>query len=70
MLVQAAWLQWAFLCIHPFGDGNGRVARIISSVPLVKEGLPPIVVVKSKKDEYFRCLDIADRQGMCPMVFQ
>jgi Fic family protein len=60
---QVAWLQWAFLCIHPFGDGNGRVSRIISSLPLIKLYLPPVVVLKAKKQQYFECLDAADRSG-------
>jgi Fic family protein len=63
VFMKVAWLQWAFLCIHPFVDGNGRVARLISSLPLLKLFPPPVVVLKEKKQEYFNCLDIADRQG-------
>src|SRR3990167_6658328 len=59
--VQAAWLQWAFLRIHPFEDGNGRVGRIISSIPLNKIDLPPIVVTTADKQEYFNALQVADK---------
>eukprot|EP01089_Gocevia_fonbrunei_P011542 TRINITY_DN2497_c0_g1_i1.p1 TRINITY_DN2497_c0_g1~~TRINITY_DN2497_c0_g1_i1.p1 ORF type:complete len:464 (-),score=36.66 TRINITY_DN2497_c0_g1_i1:23-1414(-) len=59
--VQAAWLQWAFLRIHPFEDGNGRVGRIISSIPLSKARLPPVVVPTTcKLDRYFEALRVAD----------
>ena len=59
----SAWLQWAFLRIHPFQDGNGRVARMISSIPLVGLYLPPIVVVSSSKKKYFKALQEADDFG-------
>ncbi|KAJ3159551.1 hypothetical protein HDU86_001560 [Geranomyces michiganensis] len=61
----AAWCQFAFLRIHPFADGNGRVARIISSIPLLLAGLPPVVVSPTRKSNYFDCLDEADRNGDC-----
>lgn len=60
--MKAAWLQWAFLRIHPFEDGNGRVSRIISSIPLTKLHLPPIVVTSEHKPEYFQALHRADRE--------
>ena len=59
--MKAAWLQWAFLRIHPFEDGNGRVSRIISSIPLSKLNLPPIIVTNKHKQEYFKALHKADR---------
>jgi Fic family protein len=59
----SAWIQWAFLFIHPFADGNGRVARMISSIPLLKKGLPPVVVTQERKSLYFNALFCADRNG-------
>eukprot|EP01033_Poteriospumella_lacustris_P015837 gene15837-gene16674 len=61
--MKAAWMQWAFCRIHPFEDGNGRVSRILASVPLCKYGLPPIVVTPEYKSEYFAALHQADRQN-------
>ncbi|KAI8908197.1 fido domain-containing protein [Powellomyces hirtus] len=61
----AAWLQFAFLRIHPFADGNGRVSRIISSIPLLRANLPPVVVAAVRKGEYFDALDHADQTGDC-----
>jgi fido (protein-threonine AMPylation protein) len=63
VFMKVAWLQWAFLRIHPFADGNGRVARIISSIPLCKLKLPPVAVTQANKKEYFQSLHIADTEN-------
>ncbi len=53
----------AFLRIHPFEDGNGRVSRIVSSLPLLKVHLPPVVVSSKMKQLYFDALQAADKDG-------
>jgi hypothetical protein len=58
---KSAWLQWALLRVHPFEDGNGRISRIVSSIPLCKSGLPPVVVASQFKKKYFQVLQQADR---------
>ena len=55
-----AFMQHLFLRIHPFGDGNGRIARLVSSIPLLREGLPPVIVSLKRKKKYFKALKIAD----------
>jgi Fic family protein len=40
-LVQAAVLHWQFEAIHPFGDGNGRVGRLLIGIFLAERGLLP-----------------------------
>ncbi|CAM6109073.1 unnamed protein product [Calypogeia fissa] len=63
------WLQCTFLCVHPFADGNGRVARIISSVPLLKAGLPLVVVSSAKNLSYFGMLIEADKtESILPLA--
>ena len=47
--VQAAWLHHRFTQIHPFQDGNGRVARALASLVLVKDGLFPLVVTRDER---------------------
>ena len=55
--VEAAWLHHHFTQIHPFQDGNGRVARAIASLVLVKDGLFPLVVTRGYKSTYLDALE-------------
>jgi len=66
--VQAAWLHHRFTQIHPFQDGNGRVARAIASLVLVKDGLFPLVVTRDEKSAYLDALEAADRGNLEPLV--
>ena len=58
--VQSAWLHHRFSQIHPFQDGNGRVARAIASLVLVKDGLFPLVVRRDDRNIYLEALEAAD----------
>jgi len=51
-----AWCHLSFVRIHPFFDGNGRIARLIANLPLLKCGLPPILISPDKKAEYIDIL--------------
>lgn len=52
--------------IHPFIDGNGRLARIITSVFLVDAGLKAGTIVPARiKTEYIESTDRAIDQGEC-----
>ncbi len=42
--VQAAWLHHGFTQIHPFQDGNGRVARTLASLIYLREHREPVPV--------------------------
>ncbi|HEV7661682.1 MAG TPA: Fic family protein [Allosphingosinicella sp.] len=66
--VQAAWLHHRFTQIHPFQDGNGRVARAIASLVLVKDGLFPLVVTRDDKASYLDALEMADEGNLKPLV--
>lgn len=46
--------------IHPFSDGNGRIARIFMNLILLKNGYPPIFIKEVNKDEYLRLFEISD----------
>ena len=66
--VQAAWLHHRFTQIHPFQDGNGRVARAIASLVLVKDGLFPLVVTRDDKPSYLDSLEAADKGDLKPLI--
>ena len=40
-------LHTSFTAIHPFFDGNGRMARLLANLPLLRSGLPPIVIERT-----------------------
>jgi fido (protein-threonine AMPylation protein) len=58
--IRAAWLHHAFSQIHPYPDGNGRVARTLATVVLVQSGLFPFIVRNSEKSDYYAQLQNAD----------
>jgi Fic family protein len=66
--VQAAWLHHRFTQIHPFQDGNGRVARAIASLVLVKDGLFPLVVTRDDKPAYLEALESADNGDLRELI--
>jgi fido (protein-threonine AMPylation protein) len=66
--VKAAWLHHRFTQIHPFQDANGRVARTLSSLAFLREGLFPLVVRDSDRKEYIGALELADAGNLAPLV--
>lgn len=61
-LVCAAWFHHAFTTIHPFQDGNGRLARLLSSLILIKNGFFPFTVLREEaKVKYIEALEQADK---------
>lgn len=59
-LLISSWLHHAFVIIHPFQDGNGRVARMLASLVLIKHGLFPLTVKRGEKKRYIDGLELAD----------
>ncbi|MCF7817362.1 MAG: Fic family protein [Kiritimatiellales bacterium] len=58
-VVLHAWLAH----IHPFIDGNGRTARAISNLELIRAGYPPIIIKKRERDRYIESLSDSDLGG-------
>lgn len=61
-VIKAAFFHHAFTQIHPFQDGNGRMARLLASLILVKENLFPLTIAPKEKKEYIDCLEKADEK--------
>ena len=55
-IILAAWLHHRFIRIHPFQDGNGRVARALVLLVLLRQDYAPLVVDRRRRDEYLRAL--------------
>jgi Fic family protein len=68
-LVFAAALHYRFIRIHPFDDGNGRMARILMNVVLQYYGYPPIIVRKNDKEKYLSALRDADTGNVLSFTF-
>lgn len=66
--VRATWLHHAFTQIHPFQDGNGRVARVLASIDFIKAGLFPMLVRRTERDRYIEALRLADQGDLAPLV--
>lgn len=56
---RAAYLHGKFIGIHLFVDGNGRTARLLLNLELMKDGYVPIVIQNNKRIEYYNALDKA-----------
>lgn len=56
----ASKLHHDFVLIHPFGDGNGRTARILVNYVLMRHCYLPLVVPTQQKDRYLASLRRAD----------
>ena len=66
--VEAAWLHHRFTQIHPFQDGNGRVARALATLVFIEANWFPLVVEDPKKAEYIDALEKADFGDLEPLV--
>ena len=56
----AAYLHHRFVHIHPFIDGNGRVARLLTNLYLIALGYPAIVLKTEARGKYYKFLRAAD----------
>jgi len=65
---KAAFIQHELVLIHPFLDGNGRVARLITNLYLMNQGYPPIVLKKEDRRKYYRVLQSADDGDLSPFA--
>ena len=68
-VIIASWFHHAFTTIHPFQDGNGRMARLLASLILIKFGLFPLTVLRDDaRVRYIGSLEDADNGNPQPLV--
>jgi Fic family protein len=67
-LLCAANAHYEFVRIHPFDDGNGRMARLLMNLILIKYGFPPAIIKTQNKQEYFAALQQADGGQLEPFA--
>ena len=68
-LVIAAQFHADFLQIHPFADGNGRVARIRTNLALLRTNFPVLNLRSDDRKNYFRALaDAQTRADLRPLT--
>ncbi len=65
----AAQLHKRFVFIHPFKDGNGRVARLIMNLALIQDGYLPAIVPPILRMDYVSLLERAHRDDSGFMEF-
>jgi len=67
-ITRAAVAHHRFVAIHPFIDGNGRTARLLMNLLLMRDGYPPSVIQQINRAQYYTVLAQADRGNSSPLV--
>jgi Fic family protein len=60
-VLQAAELHYNLVAIHPFSDGNGRTARLMMNLYLLRHGYPAAVIRVTERSAYLAALDEANQ---------
>ena len=63
----AARVHHRLVHVHPFFDGNGRTARLLMNLTLMRHGFPMAVVQKVDRRRYYRVLQQADTGNAAPL---
>jgi Fic family protein len=53
--------------IHPFVDGNGRLARLLMNLRLMRAGFPPTILRREERRAYYSALEKADKRDFRPL---
>ena len=67
-IILAALFHYRFIRIHPFDDGNGRVARILMNFIFMQFGYPPAIIKTEDKENYYAVLRLADVGELEPFI--
>ena len=69
-IIVSAWLHHRFTQIHPYQDGNGRVARALITFVLLRSELLPLVIGRDLRTDYIGALEKADRGDLSTLATQ
>lgn len=61
---RAAHAHFKLVKIHPFTDGNGRTARLLMNLLLIKAGYFPAIILKNDRLKYYSCLEKAQEDTL------
>jgi Fic family protein len=67
-LLVASLAHYHMVRIHPFDDGNGRGARLLMNLILMKYGYPPAIVRNNQRPKYINALISADQKNIQPFI--
>ncbi len=67
-ILVSAVAHYNMVRIHPFDDGNGRGARILMNLILMRAGFFPAIVKREQKRKYLLALGEADKGDIVPFV--
>lgn len=67
-LVHAAFVHHQFVATHPFVDGNGRAARLLMNLILLRSGYPIVNIRREDRPRYYEALAFADISLYSPLV--
>lgn len=58
---KATYIHWAFARVHPFKDGNGRMARLLQDYILLQGNMVPATIQPEDREKnYYQALEEAD----------
>lgn len=67
-LIVAATFHYEFVSIHPFDDGNGRMARLLMNLILMQAGYPPAIIRLADRGDYLLALEKADADDLADFI--
>ena len=59
-VLMAAHAHYRLVAIHPFADGNGRTARLLMNLLLIRSGFPPALLPVTERAAYYAALEVAN----------